>query len=269
MKLEIHDYMLYKLSPMLRNIRKQIWRHKNGQSQPSVIIWTNLVVLAYPKLYTKFQGHWSLGAEEGDFLKVFTIYGPNFKNIFLGCSENRSQVLILGTIKPISGEICSLLMPMSVKFVKMLVKIRKFEQILGFNKMQGLCATQIFFRPVWKFPGMWLSCGPGNHLGHVTRNIWINFHPIIPWRLQMKFGFKWPWVFWGKEVWKCWIWVTLNKCQWMTLTFGSHKTSCTHLFGYNTNFHLTGFNSFLEIFGISFFPYKNTRDQIWPCCKIG
>ena len=38
-----------------RSIRKQIWPcHKNHQGQPSVIIWTNLVVLEYPMLYTKF-----------------------------------------------------------------------------------------------------------------------------------------------------------------------------------------------------------------------
>ena len=26
-------------------------------------------------LYTKFQGHWSIGSGEGDFFKVFNIYG--------------------------------------------------------------------------------------------------------------------------------------------------------------------------------------------------
>ena len=26
-------------------------------------------------LHTKFQGHWSIGSGENDFLKVFTIYG--------------------------------------------------------------------------------------------------------------------------------------------------------------------------------------------------
>ena len=43
---------------------------------------------------------------------------------------------------------------------------------------------------------------PGSHLGHVTQNIWTHFHPNIPWRLHMKFGFKRPCVFsLGKEVW--------------------------------------------------------------------
>ena len=71
--------------------------------------------------------------------------------------------------------------------------------------------------------------GPGRHLGHVTRNIWTYFHPNIHWRLHMKFGFKRSSVFWGKGVWKCWIWVTLDKHQRMTLTLGCHKSSCTHL----------------------------------------
>ena len=34
-----------------------------------------MVVLSYTMLHTKFQGHWSIGSGEEDFLKVFTIYG--------------------------------------------------------------------------------------------------------------------------------------------------------------------------------------------------
>ena len=36
-----------------------------------------MVVLGYPMLLTKFQGHWSTGSGEEDLknLKVFTIYG--------------------------------------------------------------------------------------------------------------------------------------------------------------------------------------------------
>ena len=34
--------------------------------------WTQShLVLKYPMLYTKFQGHWPLGSEEEDFFKVF------------------------------------------------------------------------------------------------------------------------------------------------------------------------------------------------------
>ena len=41
-------------------------------NQPRVIIRTNLVVLEYPVLHTKFQGHQTFGSEE-DFFKIFTI----------------------------------------------------------------------------------------------------------------------------------------------------------------------------------------------------
>ena len=38
--LEIQDYMLYKLSPMQKKKKKQIWPcHKNCHGQPIVIIW--------------------------------------------------------------------------------------------------------------------------------------------------------------------------------------------------------------------------------------
>ena len=36
-----------------------------------------------------------------------------------------------------------------------------------------------------RFLKVFIICGPGGHLGHVTRNIWTNFHPDIPWRLLM------------------------------------------------------------------------------------
>ena len=32
-----------------------------------------MVVLGYPMLHTQFQGHWSTGSGEEDFLKVFNI----------------------------------------------------------------------------------------------------------------------------------------------------------------------------------------------------
>ena len=34
-----------------------------------------MVVLGYPMLHTKFQGHLSVGSEIEDSLKVFTLYG--------------------------------------------------------------------------------------------------------------------------------------------------------------------------------------------------
>ena len=54
----------------------QIWPlHKMGQGQPRVIIWTTLVVLPYTMLQTKFQGHWSIGSGEEDFLSFIPYMG--------------------------------------------------------------------------------------------------------------------------------------------------------------------------------------------------
>ena len=50
------------------------WR-KMGQGQPRVIIWTTLVVLPYTMLHTKFQGHWSIGSGEEDFLRFLPYMG--------------------------------------------------------------------------------------------------------------------------------------------------------------------------------------------------
>ena len=46
-----------------------------GQGQPRVIIWTSLVVLPYMMLHTKFQGHWSIGSGEEDFLRFLPYLG--------------------------------------------------------------------------------------------------------------------------------------------------------------------------------------------------
>ena len=46
-----------------------------GQGQPRVIIWTTLVVLPYTMLHTKFQGHWSIGSGEEDFLRFLPYMG--------------------------------------------------------------------------------------------------------------------------------------------------------------------------------------------------
>ena len=53
-----------------------------------------------------------------------------------------------------------------------------------------------------------------------------------------------------------WPWVVINHHVIIYLTI------CT-------NFHLTDFNSFSEIYSLSIFPYKSKRDQIWHCCKKG
>ena len=57
---------------LCRSIRKQIWPcHKNGQGQPSVIVWTNLVVPEYLMLYTKFQCHGPFGSREEGFYYIY------------------------------------------------------------------------------------------------------------------------------------------------------------------------------------------------------
>ena len=46
-----------------------------GQGQPGVIICIILVVLPYIMLYTKFQGHGSIGYGEEDFLRFLPYMG--------------------------------------------------------------------------------------------------------------------------------------------------------------------------------------------------
>ena len=46
-----------------------------GQGQPRVIIWKILVVLPYTMLHTKFQGHWSIGSGEEDYLRILPYMG--------------------------------------------------------------------------------------------------------------------------------------------------------------------------------------------------
>ena len=59
-----------------KSIRDQIWPcRKIGQGQPTVIIWTNLVVLMNPMQHTKFQGHWPFGSGEEDFLRFLPYIG--------------------------------------------------------------------------------------------------------------------------------------------------------------------------------------------------
>ena len=103
--------------------------------------------------------------------------------------------------------------------------------------------------------------GPGSHLGNVTLNIWKKNHPNIPWRLHRKFGFKQP----RKRSLKM-LNLGVSEWPWPWLVINHHVLIYLTIF---TNFHHTGFNSFLEIYSLSIFPYKNKRDQFWPCCKIG
>ena len=46
-----------------------------GQGQTRDLIWRTLVVLTYMMLHTKFQGHWSIGSGEEDFLRFLPYMG--------------------------------------------------------------------------------------------------------------------------------------------------------------------------------------------------
>ena len=60
----------------------------------------------------------------------------------------------------------------------------------------------------------------------------------------------------------------LNQGQWMTLTFGTHKASCTHLVDCIYQLLYNRLQLFLKkIHCFTFFPYKSIRDQIWPWHK--
>ena len=60
---------------LYESIREQIWPcRKIGRGQPSVIIWTNLVVLMPPMLHTEFQGHWPFDSGE-DFSRFLPYMG--------------------------------------------------------------------------------------------------------------------------------------------------------------------------------------------------
>ena len=97
-----------------KSIRDQIWPcRKIGQGQPTVIIWANFVVLRYPMMRTKNQGHWPFGSREEDFFSRFLPYmamaailvmwpGP-FEQTFVP-SSRRSSIWNLTLIGPVVSE---------------------------------------------------------------------------------------------------------------------------------------------------------------------
>ena len=143
---------------------------KNGQD---VIIWSNLVVLEYPMLYTKFQGHRPLGSE-GD---IWTFY-----------------------------------------------HIRAWK-------------------PSW-------SCDPEH---------WINFHPNIPWRLNMKSGFNQPSIFEEKKfenVESEWPWTKFHEWPWPLIFIKLHALIKLTA---STNFGITDYYSFWKIHCFTFFPKQKHK----------
>ena len=67
------------------------------------------------------------------------------------------------------------------------------------------------------------------HVGHVTKNICINFHSHSPLSFHMSFGSESPNCFCEKQVLTLKSEVTFDQGQRMALTFDSHSTSLTHL----------------------------------------
>ena len=53
----------------------------------------------------------------------------------------------------------------------------------------------------------------------------------------------------------------------MTLTSGTHTYSCTQSTIW-TIFQFIDFNSSYKTQYLRIFPYKSTREQSWPCCKV-
>ena len=92
---------------------------------------------------------------------------------------------------------------------------------------------------------------PTSHGGSIW-NLDSNGHVFFEEKKFENVESEWPWT---KVTEWPWPWIVINCYVLIYLTI------CT-------SFHLTGFNSFLEIYSLSIFPYKSKRDQIWPCCKI-
>ena len=125
--------------------------------------------------------------------------------------------------------------------------------LLDSEKKKFSCLYHIWaWRPSW-------SCD----LDHLN-----TFISPIPLRLHMKFGFNRSSCFSGKEIWKCWIWMTLDQGQWMILTFDIHIGPCTHLVNCIYQLWHQRLQQFLKypLFYL-FPPYKSIRDQIWHCRK--
>ena len=61
---------LFYLSPIQKHKGPHLTCRKIVQDHPRVIIWTHMVVLAYPMLHTNFQGYWPFSSREDDCFRV-------------------------------------------------------------------------------------------------------------------------------------------------------------------------------------------------------
>ena len=93
---------------------------------------------------------------------------------------------------------------------------------------------------VFKYP-CWYTCllvpdqkiniltiyGYDGHLGYVAETILSKFHWPILCRPYVKYDFKWPSSFYGKQSYS--TWQTLSQDHWMTLTIDIYCCSCSYL----------------------------------------
>ena len=132
------------------------------------------------------------------------------------------RICWIRTISEIHDYMLYKLSPMQKHYetnLNMSEKWSRSSQCHNLNKFDSTCTwEQNAANQVWRSLAFWFrrrrllkvfaKYGLGSYLGQVTRDIWTNFHPNIPWRLNMKFGFKRPSVFFflGKDVESEWPW---------------------------------------------------------------
>ena len=133
-----------------------------------------------------------------------------------------------------------------------------FEQIWKY--LSTRCCILSFKVPKKENFDVFSIDGPGSHLGHVTWNIWTNFHSKHPMEVPYEIWLQYSGAFLRREVWKYWMWVILDKGQWPWVVINRHVLICLTTC---TNFHLRGFNSFSEIYNLIICPYKSKMDQIF------
>ena len=99
------------------------------------------------------------------------------------------------------------------------------------------------------FEQIFIPTSHGGSIWNLASNILVLF-------LEKKFEnveSEWPWAKVNEWPWPCGV---INRRVLIYLTI------CT-------NFHFTGVNSFLIIYSLTIFLYRNKRDRIWTCFKIG
>ena len=91
----------------------------------------------------------------------------------------------------------------------------------------------------------------------MTCTNWIYFRSPIKRRLHMKFDLNRPSGYWGKGVWKYWIWVTLTKVNEWPRPVILIKLHVLIKLTLSTSFDIIDYNSFWKIHSFNVFPYKS------------